>query len=160
MYRAFVLVLVLSAPALLCAAGGSGSEPSDGAKEMPGAMGTIIFQPADWEGTCENLQPPGPTTWWVDSDGIAPGLAGCHVGTDADGEPNGRQFGEACLESGLLVESNPGVGELHSHGNDVGHPDTFDCDLWCQGTGHAGGECITVEGPPPCEQSARCVCSH
>ncbi len=158
MYRVFVLVLVSCAPALLCAAGGSGSGPSDGAKGMPGATGIIIFQPEDWMGTCENLVPPGPTTWWVDSDGIAPGVAGCHVGTDAHGEENDRWFGEACLGSGLLVESNPGAGELHSHSNDVGHPDTFDCRLWCRGMGHDDGGCEMVEGPDPCEESARCTC--
>jgi len=66
-------------------------------------------------------------------------------------------FGEACLESGLLVESNPGEVELHSHKNDTGHPDTFDCNAWCVGKGASGGRC-EVAPAPPCEQSARCAC--
>jgi hypothetical protein len=124
-------------------------DPSDGAKGMPGAKGTFEFKPADWQ--------EGTTSWWKDSDGIAPGTAGCHIGTDENGTPNGRMFGEACLPDGLLVESNPGANELHSHGNDVGHPDTFDCSAWCQGNGKASGMCKTAASPP-CEQSAYCAC--
>lgn len=41
------------------------------------------------------------------SDGVAPGVAGCHIGLDVKYRPNGRKFGEACLDNGLLVESNP-----------------------------------------------------
>ncbi|MHC4997259.1 MAG: hypothetical protein ACYTGQ_19670 [Planctomycetota bacterium] len=53
----------------------AGDEPSAGAMGMPGAVGTFEFKPGDWmEGT---------TSWWKDSDGIAPGKAGCHIGTDA-----------------------------------------------------------------------------
>jgi hypothetical protein len=116
---------------------------------MPGAAGTFEFRPGDW------LE--GQTTWWIDSDGVAPGVAGCHIGADAHGAPNGRMFGEACLANGLLVESNPGADELHSHKNDTGHPDTFDCKAWCVGNGHSGGACA-VASAPPCEQSAVCAC--
>lgn len=130
-------------------AGDSKHEPSAGAESMPGAEGTLEFKPADWA--------EGETTWWLDSDGIDPGEAGCHIGADSSGKPNGRMFGEACLANGLLVESNPGEVELHSHKNDTGHPDTFDCNAWCVGKGASGGRC-EVAPAPPCEQSARCAC--
>jgi len=125
------------------------SEPSPGAKGMPGAMGTFEFKPNDWK--------EGQTTWWEDSDGIKPGDPGCHIGTDEKGKPNGRMFGEACLPNGLLVESNPGAGVLHSHNNDIGHPDTFDCNTWCVGTGLSRGACVVAEALP-CQQSAMCKC--
>ncbi|MGI9289897.1 MAG: hypothetical protein ACR2QG_01310, partial [Gammaproteobacteria bacterium] len=57
----------------------AGDEPSAGAKDVAGAKGTIDFKPEDWK--------PGETTWWEDSDGIDPGEAGCHIGTDSNGEP-------------------------------------------------------------------------
>ena len=124
-------------------------EPSVGAENMAGAKGTFEFKPSDWIS--------GQTTWWMDSDGVAPGVAGCHVGTDDQGTPNGRMFGEACLPDGLLVESNPGINELHSHKNDIGHPDTFDCNEWCVGNGQTEGACV-VASAPPCEHSALCAC--
>jgi len=129
---------------------GHDSAPSTAATEMPGATGTFSFQPTDWA--------EGETTWWKDTDGVAPGVAGCHIGTNAEGEPNGRMFGEACLPNGRLVESNPGADELHSHANDTGHPDTFDCDAWCVGQGSTAGTCVAAEAPP-CEASAVCSCS-
>ncbi len=128
----------------------SDHEPSSGAQEIAGAMGTFEFKPQDWTA--------GTTTWWKDTDGVDPGMAGCHIGTDRDGSPNGRMFGEACLADGLLVESNPAAGELHSHDIDIGHPDKFDCAAWCIGKGDAGGVC-EVAAAPPCEQSAQCVCN-
>ena len=70
-------------------------EPSSGALGMPGAIGTFEFKPADWI--------EGEKTWWMDSDGVDPGVAGCHVGTDEKGLPNGRMFDEACLPNGLLL---------------------------------------------------------
>ena len=117
---------------------------------MPGAMGTFEFKPSDWI--------EGATTWWKDSDGVDPGTAGCHIGTDSDGVPNGRMFGEACLPDGLLVESNPGADVLHKHANDIGHPDKFDCNLWCIGQGASNGVCIAAAAPP-CAQSAKCACN-
>jgi len=144
-----VFTLLLFPLALACAQ--DASEPSAAAKGMPGATGTIEFKPTDWQ--------QGKTTWWVDSEGIAPGVAGCHIGTDESGAPNGRMFGEGCLPDGRLVESNPGIDELHSHANDLGHPDTFDCAAWCAGQGSTGGVCA-VAAAPPCAQSAICACEH
>ena len=66
-------------------------------------------------------------TYWTDTDGVNPGVAGCHIGVTQDGKPNGRFFGEACQNAQILIESNPGAGVVHSHTNDLGHPDTFDC---------------------------------
>ena len=135
---------------LVAYAGGSAHEPSPGAQGMPGAVGTFEYKPGDWT--------EGETTWWKDSDGVDPGVAGCHIGTDSDGSPNGRMFGEACLADGLLVESNPGAVELHSHKDDTGHPDKFDCNAWCIGNGGSEGNCEAVAAPP-CAQSAQCVCN-
>lgn len=135
---------------MLAGTANASGEPSSGAKGMPGAKGTFEFKPTDWM--------EGETTWWMDSDGIDPGTAGCHIGTDSEGTPNGRMFGEACLPDGLLVESNPGADQLHSHSNDIGHLDTFDCNEWCIGiTGASNGACAAAAAPP-CEQSAMCVC--
>jgi hypothetical protein len=136
--------------------------PSDGAKGMPGAMGTIEFKPTDWKGNV--------TTYWTDTDGVNPGVAGCHLGYDrgvdggADWSYNGRTFGEACVTgtvvSRYLIESNPGVYVNHPHENDTGHPDVFDCVAWCVGT-HQGkdGICVPTKGPAPCAASAKCVCN-
>ena len=123
--------------------------PSPGAQGMAGATGTFDFKPADWR--------PGETTWWKDTDGVDPGTAGCHIGTDCKGEPNGRIFAEACLPDGRLVESNPGVDVVHSHSDDTGHPDTFDCNAWCIGKGAPRGSCIAAAAAP-CGQSAKCAC--
>ncbi|MCE9687630.1 hypothetical protein LZP73_15690 [Shewanella sp. AS16] len=147
------LVLLVSCCLLFASqvrAHGEIGEPSSGAREMAGTKGTFAFKPVDW------LQ--GQRSWWKDTDGIAPGVAGCHIGTDEKGVPNGRMFGEACLPSGLLVESNPGKDELHSHSDDLGHPDTFDCHVWCIAQGQKGGVCA-VAAAPPCEQSAKCACN-
>lgn len=124
-------------------------KPSIGAYGMAGAEGTFAFKPNDWR--------KGEVSWWKDTDGVDPATPGCHIGTNSDGLPNGRMFGEACLSNGYLVESNPGADELHSHNNDVGHPDTFDCNAWCEGKGSSGGMC-KVAVAPPCEQSAMCSC--
>ena len=149
-FSVFVLSLSLSSGLMTAGQASAAGEASDGAKNLPGATGTIVFQPEDWQ--------EGKTTWWKDTDGIAPGVAGCHLGTDSEGATNGRMFGEACLENGRLVESNPGKNEVHSHANDTGHPDTFDCAIWCMSTlGTKGGSCQAAAAPP-CEASARCVC--
>jgi hypothetical protein len=127
----------------------AGSGPSEGAKGMPGALGTFEFKPSDYSGK---------DSWWTDTDGVNPGVAGCHVGVDEKGKPNGRTFGEACVE-GILVESNPGKDKIHKHTGDVGHPDRFDCKQWCVGTKKgATGSCKAVTGPAPCATSARCEC--
>ena len=126
-----LISLILITLALQACSKNSGHGPSAGAQNMAGAVGTFEFKPQDWTA--------GHTTWWKDTDGIDPGIAGCHIGTDSDGVPNGRMFGEACLPDGLLVESNPGADNMHSHKNDVGHPDRFDCNAWCIGQGNSGG---------------------
>jgi hypothetical protein len=147
MNRVLVLMILMTLVFALSAA--ADGKPSPGAAGMSGATGTIEFKPQDYQ--------PGQTSWWLDTDGVAPGTAGCHLGTDANGDPNGRMFGEACLDDGRLVESNPGSDELHSHSNDLGHPDTFDCNAWCVGQGSGGGMC-TVAAAPPCAASALCSC--
>ena len=124
--------------------------PSSGAQGMPGAVGTFEFKPGDWV--------EGETTWWKDTDGVNPDVAGCHLGMNSESLPNGRMFGEACLDDGLLVESNPGADVLHSHMNDIGHPDKFDCNAWCVGNDSSSGKCQAAAAPP-CEQSAKCICN-
>lgn len=146
-YR-LALIIWLSLMAIACE-NHHAAKPSDMAQGMPGAKGTFEFQPTDWVAQ--------ETSWWKDSDGVSPGVAGCHIGTDKNGVPNGRTFGEACLPNGLLVESNPGKNVLHSHANDTGHPDTFDCNTWCIGNDKQSGVCEATAAPP-CQQSARCAC--
>lgn len=150
MPRIFVLLVGFGASWILSVSLVSASgEPSAGARGMPGAVGTFEFQPSDWmEGT---------TSWWKDSDGVDPDVAGCHIGADEKGQPNGRMFGEACSADGWRVESNPGAGVLHSHSNDVGHPDKFSCNVWCIAKGSVKGACVAAASPP-CEQSAVCKC--
>lgn len=150
MFNIRIAVLLFSTLLMMTAfASDDAGAPSKGAENLPGAAGTFEFKPKDWVS--------GETTWWKDTDGVAPGVAGCHIGTDVQGVPNGRMFGEACLSSGLLVESNPGADELHSHNDDTGHPDTFDCNAWCIGQGNIAGVCVAATAPP-CKQSARCEC--
>ena len=145
-----LLPLLLLCSALSACSEQSAHGPSAGAEGMAGAQGTFEFKPDDWDA--------GETTFWKDTDGVDPGTAGCHIGTDGDGSPNGRMFGEACLADGLLGESNPGAGELHSHKDDIGHPDKFDCKAWCIGNGSSEGRCEAAAAPP-CERSARCAVS-
>ena len=144
-----LVILVLWLSSVLAWPAYADGEPSVGAKDMAGAKGTFEFKPEDWA--------PGTTSWWKDTDGVDPGTAGCHIGTDSAGTPNGRMFGEACLADGLLVESNPGADELHSHKDDIGHPDKFDCNAWCIGEGASEGMCVAASAPP-CAASARCSC--
>ena len=125
------------------------SKPSSGAQGMAGALGTFTFKPSDHKA--------GTDTWWRDTDGVAPGAAGCHIGTNKNGAPNGRMFAEACLATGELVESNPGADVVHKHTNDEGHPDKFDCNAYCIGMGSTSGACVASPAPP-CGQSAICAC--
>jgi len=151
MFRAFALKLAFCIPFLMFAgAAKADGPPSTGAKDMAGALGTFEFEPSD--------RIPGQTTWWKDTDGVGPGEAGCHIGTDPDGKPNGRMFGEACLSDVLLVESNPGSDVIHKHVDDIGHPDKFDCNAWCIGQGSTKGIC-TAAPAPPCAKSAKCICN-
>ncbi len=126
------------------------SAPSGCAKGMPGALGTFEYKPADFTGK---------DSWWIDSDGTDPDVAGCHIGVDEKRKPNGRKFGEACESETVLVESNPGKESIHKHTGDLGHPDRFDCKQWCIGSNKGKtGSCKVVTGPAPCEKSARCEC--
>lgn len=160
-FKSFVLVTFLSSSLIISCSTEQQATPaadtahagehlaSTGAEGMAGAKGTFEFKPSDWQ--------EGQVSWWKDTDGVAPGVAGCHIGTDENGQANGRLFGEACLDNGWLVESNPGAEELHSHQNDIGHPDTFDCNSWCTSKGNTTGVC-EVAAAPPCTQSAVCTC--
>lgn len=118
----------------------------------------------------------GHDSFWSDTDGVDPEVAGCHIEL-ADSSCNvaaaaPRNFGEYCQEDGTLIESNPGAHVCHTHENDIGHPYVVDCDGWCRGTfvlpnnqrrgiAAAGGECVVVH-ELPCDQgvvdSAKCVC--
>ena len=149
------LALAVCVPVLLVfslAQGQHRGPPSQGAQGMPGAMGTIEYRPPDWR--------PGGITFWYDTDGVDPGVPGCHIGVvDGSGTPNGRTFGEACADGRVLIESNPGVRQIHGHNEDTGHTDTFDCHAWCVGMRRGQtGICRAVAGPPPCAQSAVCEC--
>lgn len=144
--RSLALVFVF---ALIGNASATDLAPSKEAASMPGALGTFSFKPKDWK--------KGDLTWWKDTDGVDPGVAGCHLGTDKDGKTNGRMFGEACLSETELVESNPGKDVIHSHKDDTGHPDKFDCNAWCKGKGASKGMCVAAPAPP-CESSAKCSC--
>lgn len=152
MLRMLALVLSFCIPLLVLSNTASADgAPSQDANEMPGALGTFEFKPFDWER--------GKKTWWVDTDGVDPGKAGCHVETDPDGKPLGRSFPEACLDPVTLVESNPGAGVVHSHENDTGHPDKFNCNAWCVGQGASKGMCEAAPAPPCKKASAMCVCN-
>ena len=156
LFKQSMLAVVIAAciPVLMLvnATGAEHSDPSAGAKGMPGALGVIEYKPADWKGKV--------STYWDDTDGVAPKVAGCHVGVTQAGKPNGRFFGEACQSDQVLIESNPGKGVIHAHTGDLGHPDTFNCKAWCVGTGNAkGGVCKVAAGPPPCTASAICQCN-
>jgi hypothetical protein len=155
-FPVLVLVLAICTPAWLHAA--EAADPPSEAQGKCGNMGTFDFRPPDWIGHHE--PPPGPVTWWVDSDGVDPDKAGCHLGRTEGGKANGRMFGEGCLPDGLLVESNPEAGKLHSHENDIGHPYKFDCQKWCACKKYAKGVCVAETAPPPCQASARCACSN
>ena len=152
MFKLIKAVLLGSLLLLLGACAATPSHaPSPAAQGMAGATGTFDFKPADWQS--------GQTTWWKDTDGVDPKTPGCHIGTDSKGEPNGRMFAEACLPDGKLVESNPGVDVVHSHIDDTGHPDTFDCNAWCVGQGADKGSCIAAPAAP-CGPSAKCACDE
>lgn len=119
----------------------------------------------------------GVNTFWKDTDGIEPELAGCHIEYTAAGcaTAGTRQFGESCSANGL-IETNPGPGVCHDHPLDVGHPYVVDCDGWCRGVvaittetqsffrgvAARSGRCQVI-GYLPCNggfvDSARCLCS-
>jgi hypothetical protein len=120
-------------------------------KKFPGYLANIDFEPNDYH--------LGEETWWVDSDGVHPDIAGCHIGLNEDGSENGRYFGEACLTDDVIVESNPEAGLVHVHHGDVGHPHIFSCARWCAAVRGKVGSCVTIaENITPCTTSARCEC--
>lgn len=107
----------------------------------------------------------GTDSYWSDTDGIDPAVAGCHVEYEDDqcsAALAERTFGELCLDADRLVESNPGKDECHTHAGDMGKPDVVSCSAWCTQQGNAGGGCEevaeAVQGTVTCK-SARCVCS-
>jgi len=123
---------------------------------------------------------------WSDTDGVTPGVAGCHTlhsSEDACGTCDDtvlERIGEACYtfthrtaegethEKRMLVETNPGAELCHNHAGGVGHPDVFDCELFClgsaepeTGTPYSGGSCEVVlddNCPGGPQESAACVC--
>lgn len=136
-------------------------EPSSGAQVLPGALGRFLVSPDQIDPEYEWLE--GTTTEWLDTDGVAPEVAGCHIELDPANPP--RHFGELCTPDGLLVETNPGVNQAHAHSNDLGSPDVFNCNTYCQGEYRVGGSCqpvIEIEPTEafPCETSAICSCDR
>jgi hypothetical protein len=133
------IIMAICIPVLMLsnATAAEHSAPSAGAKGMPGALGTIEYKPSDWQGKI--------STYWDDTDGIAPKVAGCHLGVTQDGRPNGRFFGEACQSDQVLIESNPGAGVIHVHMNDLGHPDTFDWSSSVHGVRHLPVQLMSVQ---------------
>jgi hypothetical protein len=113
-------------------------------------------------------------TYWYDTDGIDPEVAGCHVEvTGPTAKPGdkasqtGRTFGEACVpaQGVILVESNPGADVVHAHADDIGNPNYVNCNTWCKEVKAKGsGQCQWVDASPadpkvaPCTRSAKCVC--
>lgn len=118
----------------------------------------------------------GMDSFWIDTDGVAPEVAGCHIEFNendcASVATPGRNFGEFCMDDATLIESNPMADLCHTHEDDIGHPYVVDCASWCRGTltlpsgerrgvAPATGTCeVVVE--VPCDdgvvESARCVC--
>lgn len=140
--------------------------PSSAAAALPGALGRFYVKPSElgFEPPYEWLE--GETTTWLDTDGVSPEVGGCHIETTdplLTAEP--RNFGELCNANGLLVETNPGVNQQHSHSNDLGRPDVFNCNTYCQGEYNVAGSCqpiieiVTTEAFP-CETSALCMCER
>lgn len=152
--------------ACLCLmASGCESDDTTGLPEDDAVGGTI---PLDL-GTGED-------SFWIDTDGVDPEVAGCHIEFRDSGCTTvaafARNFGEFCQEDGTLVESNPGADVCHEHEDDIGHPYVVDCGGWCRdtftlpngdrrGVAAATGTCEVVPDVP-CDQgvveSARCVC--
>lgn len=171
----FVCLALLVTMVAACSDNNSGSSnnecpectlvPSSAAAGLPGALGRFYVKPSDlgFEPPYEWLE--GETTTWLDTDGVAPEVAGCHLETtDPPLTAAPRDFGELCNANGLLVETNPGVNQEHSHSNDLGRPDVFNCNTYCQGEYNVAGSCQPVVTTPtpefPCELSAVCSCDR
>lgn len=118
----------------------------------------------------------GEDSFWIDTDGVSPEVAGCHIeyseSTCTTVAVFGRTVGEFCQDDGTLVESNPAALACHTHDKDIGHPYVVDCAGWCtnglvlpngQRRGFAAdtGYCEAVH-EVRCDQrvvdSARCAC--
>ena len=118
----------------------------------------------------------GRDSFWIDTDGVEPEIAGCHIEFSSDScttlAASARNFGEFCQEDGTLVESTPDADECHTHDNDIGHPYVVDCVAWCRdaltlpngdrrGFAVTTGTCEAVRDIQ-CDRevidSARCVC--
>ena len=178
MSRALALVLSFCLPLLLLNNPGAAKNPksikekcavvivkpanecaSTAAQNLKGALGEKEFTAIEL-GLKKDLDA---TTFWYDTDGVDPGVAGCHIGvTDGSDKKkrNGRTFGEACIDNVLLIESNPGANVVHPHKGDDGHPDLFNCSIWCKGRGKTSGRCVKVAtGLKGCAASARCACN-
>lgn len=114
-------------------------------------------------------------SYWIDTDGENPGVAGCHIEvsgpTNSTPLPGGRVFGEFCETDNILVESNPEANKIHMHTNDIGSPYLINCDKWCKAgdppkqAKAAGGSCkgnipvsVTISSQTITCQSARCEC--
>ena len=149
----FVRPLAFCIPMMMLLNAASANDPpTAGASKIPGAKGTIEYKPEGWKARVL------PLIGRIATGGVA----GCHVEVTKGGKSfTGRRvFGEACMD-GLLVESNPGRNVIHPHKDDLGHPDTFDCNAWCIGAQKAkAGMCVKVAGPAPCAESAKCECSR
>lgn len=144
--------------AIALAAGGAAAAEKP-CPTLPGIQDPcrMEYKPSGWK--------PGKTTYWIDTDGVDPGVAGCHIEVTG---PNSRTFatprrvfGEACEAGGkILIESNPGINEIHAHENDLGHPYRVNCETWCKGQGKRTGACQPVQvrlANVACA-SARCTC--
>jgi hypothetical protein len=168
MVRTGFVVVLLGICSLGCGgksgASGSSTPPSHG--DHP--EGTTVYDGGS-----------GKTSWWKDTEGVDPEVAGCHVEFTGDGcaaaATPGRNFGEKCLPDDVLVETNPGADACHQHAGDIGHPYTVPCNDWCKdvyaipmptgpkqrGTAAAGGRCEVV-AELSCGggvvTSAKCVC--
>jgi hypothetical protein len=119
---------------MLLNAASANDPPTAAASKIPGAKGTIEYKPEGWKGT-------GVTTYWNDSDGIKPGVAGFHVEVTRAVSRSPADDLRRGLRQRNLVESNPGRNVIHPHKDDLGHPDTFDCNAWCIGRRRPNQEC-------------------
>ena len=111
-------------------------------------------------------------TFWIDTDGENPALAGCHIEvvsmTNANPLPNGRVFGEVCEPGNkVLIETNPEANKVHKHGNDFGAPYRIDCAKWCalkhktkKGACKPTTVRLSYKNKPISCRSAQCVCSN
>jgi hypothetical protein len=125
----------------------------------------------------------GMESWWKDTDGIDPELAGCHIEYTArlcgvESNP-GRHFGELCKNNQVIVETNPDPAmRCHNHPGDIGHPYVVNCNDWCKntyaiplpipflpmkrGVAAASGKCQVVRNITCGRKmlnSARCLCA-